>query len=136
VRASPDQVFRAWTDYDAWPTFSGLFTKVAVLERAGNSTRIETEVKVMGRKTRRTERHILTPPSQIRVQGEIEDVTNTTLWTFDPVPEGTRVTAVIEAELAGLTKLLGPFAQRTAQGLTREWMEGLAKYVEAKNAQL
>jgi hypothetical protein len=70
------------------------------------------------------------------VQGEIEDVTNTTLWTFDPVPEGTRVTAVIEAGLAGLTKLLGAFAKRTAQGLTREWMEGLAKYVEAKNARL
>jgi uncharacterized protein YndB with AHSA1/START domain len=132
VKAPREQVFRAWTDYEAWPRFSGLFTRVTVKERVGNTVHIDAEVKVMGRKTGRSEKHVLAPPEQVRVEGETEGATNTTLWTFEPVPEGTRVTAVVEAELSGFIKLLGPLAKRQMQTLLREWMQGLARYVEAK----
>jgi uncharacterized protein YndB with AHSA1/START domain len=132
VKAPRELVFQAWTDYGAWPRFSGLFTRVSVKERAGNTVRIDAETKVMGRKIARSEKHVLTPPEQVRVEGETEGATNTTLWTFDPVPEGTRVTAVVEAELSGLIRLLGPFAKRQLQTLLREWMQGLARYAEAK----
>jgi uncharacterized protein YndB with AHSA1/START domain len=132
VRAPRERVFAAWMDYEAWPRFSGLFTRVSVTERAGNTVHIDAEVKVMGRKIGRSEKHVLTPPEQIRVEGETEGATNTTLWSFEPVPEGTRVTAVVDAELSGVTKLLGPLAKRQLQTLLREWMQGLARYVEAR----
>lgn len=64
------------------------------------------------------------------MEGETEGATNATLWTFEPVPEGTRLTAVVDAELGGATRLLGPFAKRKAQSLLREWMQGLAQFVE------
>jgi uncharacterized protein YndB with AHSA1/START domain len=132
VKAPREQVFQAWTDYEGWPRFSGLFTRVSVKERAGNAVRIDADVKVMGRKIGRSEKHVLTPPEQVRVQGETEGATNTTLWTFEPVPEGTRVTAVVDAELSGVTRLLGPLAKRQLQTLLRQWMHGLARYAEAK----
>ncbi len=132
VRAPREQVFQAWTDYEAWPRFSGLFTQVSVRERAGNTVHIEAELKLMGRKIGRSEKHVLTPPEQVRVEGETEGATNTTLWTFEPVPEGTRVTAVVDAELGGVTKLLGPLAKRQRQTMLRDWMQGLARYVEAR----
>jgi len=132
VRAPREQVFEAWTDYEAWPRFSGLFTRVSVKERAGNTVHVIAEIKVMGRRTARSERHVLTPPEQVRVEGETEGATNGTLWTFEPVPEGTRLTAVVDADLGAVTRLLGPLARRQVQTMLRDWMQGLARYVEAK----
>jgi Polyketide cyclase / dehydrase and lipid transport len=88
VKAPREQVFQAWTDYDAWPKFSPLFTRVTVAERAGNTVRVETEIKILGRKARRTEKHVLTPPQQVLVEGETEGTPNTTLWKFEAIPEG------------------------------------------------
>ncbi len=132
VRAPREQVFEAWTDYEACPRFSGLFTRVSVKERAGNTVHVIAEIKVMGRRTARSERHVLTPPEQVRVEGETEGATNGTLWTFEPVPEGTRLTAVVDADLGAVTRLLGPLARRQVQTMLRDWMQGLARYVEAK----
>jgi carbon monoxide dehydrogenase subunit G len=132
VKAPREQVFQSWTDYEAWPRFSDLFTRVTVAERARNTVRVDAETKVMGRKARRTEKHVLTPPEHVLVSGETEGATNTTVWKFEPIPEGTLVTAVVEAKLTGLTRVLGPFAKRKLQSLLREWLQGLAEYVEAK----
>lgn len=132
VRAPREQVFAAWIDYAAWPRFSGLFTHVSVEERSGNTVRVTAEQRLLGRKVTRSERHVLTPPEQVRVEGETEGATNTTLWTFAPIPEGTRLTAVVDADLGGVTRLLGPLAKRQVQALLRDWMQGLARYVEAK----
>ena len=81
-----------------------------------------------GRKARRTERHVLTPPERVEVEGEMEGMTNSSVWKFEAVPEGIRLTVVIEAQLKGRwTKLLGPLAKRRLQGLVRESMQGLAR---------
>ena len=70
VKAPRDQVFQTFTDYEAWPRFSGLVTRVTVTERAGDSVHLDMEIKVMGRKFKRTEEHVLTPPEQVLVEGE------------------------------------------------------------------
>ena len=132
VKAPREQVFQAWIDYDAWPKFSSLFKRVTVVERAGNTVRVNAEISVMGRTTSRTEKHVLTPPEQVLVSGETEGATNTTLWTFAATAQGTLVTAVVEAELTGLTRILGPLAKRQLQRLVREWLRGLARYAEAE----
>ncbi len=66
------------------------------------------------------------------VSRETEGATNTTVWKFEPIPDGTLVTAVLEAEPKGLTRVLGPLAKLQVQRLLRECLRDLAKYVEAK----
>ena len=132
MKASREQVFQAWTDCENWPKWQTLFTRVTIAKRDGNTVYLDTEVKMMGRKARRTEKHVLTPPERVDVEGEMEGNTNTTVWKFEPVPEGTRVTAEVEARLPLRLRVLGPFVKRQFQALLREWMQELAKYVEAK----
>ncbi len=133
VKAPREQVFQAWNDVEAWPSFFDFFKRVKLIERVGNTAHLEADVKFMGREAKRTEKHVLSPPEQVQVEGEMEGMTNTSLWKFEPVPEGTRVTAVIEAQLKGRwAKILGPLAKRRLQGLVRESLESFAKYVETK----
>lgn len=133
VRAPREQVFSAWTDCEAWPTWdSALFTRVTVKERAGNTVRIDAETKFMGMRMHRTERHVLTPPERVEVTGDVPDATNTTVWTFDAVADGTMLTAVLNVDFKGVLKLLQPVAERQARKVLQIWMEDLARYVEAK----
>jgi uncharacterized protein YndB with AHSA1/START domain len=87
VKAPRELVFRAWTDCEAWPNWNPVgFTRVTVTERVGNTANLDAEVKVMGLKTHRTERHRLSPPERVDVEGRMLGMTNTTVWTFEPVP--------------------------------------------------
>src|SRR5262245_15191559 len=132
VRAPREQVFQTWTDYEAWPTFADVFAAVKVTERTGNTVLLNMKTKFMGRTMGRTERISLKPPEQIQVVGETEVATSTTHWTFESVPEGTLVTAVMDVELIGLAKVLRVFAKRRGQTGLRDWLRGFAKYVEAR----
>ena len=133
VRAPREQVFQAWTDCESWPKWDPvLFTRVTVAERVGNTARLDAEIKFMGLRMRRTERHVLTPPEKVEVTGDIPDATNTTVWKFEAVPEGTMLTAVIEAQFQGMLKLLQPIAEWQARTVTRKWMQAFATYVETK----
>lgn len=133
VKAPREQVFQAWTDYEAYPRWDPvLFTRVKVMERVGNYARLDAQVRFMGMRMRRTEKHVLTPPEKVEVLGDVPNATNSTLWKFEAVPEGTMLTAVIEAQFKGLLKLLQPFAERQARSVTRQWMRAFAHYVEAK----
>ena len=132
VKAPREQVFQTFTDYEVWPQFSDLCTRVTVTERAGNTVDLDMEIKVMGRKFKRTEKHVLTAPEQVLVEGETVGSTNTSVWKFDPVPEGTLVKGRLEFQSKGLYKLMGPFANRLQQTSFDEWLRAFAKYVEAK----
>ena len=133
VRAPREQVFQAWTDCESWPKWDPvLFTRVTVAERVGDTARLDAEIKFMGLRMRRAERHVLTPPEKVEVTGDIPDATNTTAWKFEAVPEGTMLTAVIEAQFKGMLKLLQPIAEWQARTVTRKWMQAFATYVETK----
>ena len=132
VKAPREQVFQAWNDVETWPKFFSFFTSVTVIKQDGNNKTLDTEVNFRGRKARRIEKHVLTPPEKVMVEGEMEGITNTTEWKFEPVPEGTRVIATVEARLPLRLKILGPLAKRQFQALVRESMQNFANYVEAK----
>jgi len=132
VKALPEEVFKAYADSEAWPKWQTLFKSVKVTKRDGNTQYLEAEVKFLGRKSSRTEKHVMTPPEQILVEGETMGITNTTLWKFEPVPEGTRVSAALDAQLPFALKVVGPLVKRKARADLREWLQSLAKYVEAK----
>jgi len=132
VKAPREHVFQAWTDYEAVPKWQTLFTRVAVAKRDGNTVHLDMEVNMRGRRAMRTEKHILTPPERVDVEGEMEGITNTSVWKFESAPEGSRVTLVIEARLPWRLKVMGPLVKRQFQALVRDWMQDLAKYVEAK----
>ena len=132
VKAPREQVFQALTDYEAVPKWQTLFTRVTVAKRDGNTVHVDMEVNMRGRKALRTERHILTPPERIDVEGEMEGITNTSVWKFEPAPEGSRVTVIVEARLPLRLKILAPLVKRQFQGLVQDWLQDLAKYVESK----
>jgi uncharacterized protein YndB with AHSA1/START domain len=79
VKAPREKVFQAWTDYEAVPKWQTLFTGVKVAKRDGNTALLELEVNMRGRKTLRTEKHLLTPPERVDVEGEMQGMTNTSV---------------------------------------------------------
>ncbi len=111
VVKAPRDVFQTFADSEAWPKFSTFFMRVTVKERAGNIALFDTEVRVMGRKTKRSEKQVLTPPEQVRFEGEMGGSTNTTVWKFEPIPDVTRLTAVLDVQLKGWAKVLGASRQ-------------------------
>jgi len=133
VQAPRDRVYEAWTDCEAWPTWDPvIFKRVVIVERSGNTRRLDADVRFMGRTMRRTEDHVLTPPEKIEVRGGVPGMTNTTEWRFEPTPDGTRLTAALDIQLAGLLKVLGPLVGWQARSVTRKWMEALARHVESQ----
>lgn len=132
LKASREQVFRAFTDYEAVPKWQSLFTRVTVTKRDGNKVELDTDVNFRGRTAKRIEKHVLMPPQQILVEGEMEGITNSTVWKFEPIPEGTRLEVVLDARLPWKFRVLGPLAKRQFQALLRNWLQELAEYVEAK----
>jgi ribosome-associated toxin RatA of RatAB toxin-antitoxin module len=134
VRAPREQVFEAWTDCEAWPRWDPVvFTRVTVTERTGNTVRINAETKFMGLKMPRTEKHVLTPPEKVEVLGGVPNATNTTVWVFESVPEGTLLTAVLDIQFKGLLKLLQPLAAWQVRTALPEWMRALARHVESQH---
>jgi ribosome-associated toxin RatA of RatAB toxin-antitoxin module len=132
VKAPRERVYQAWTDYEAWPKWQTFFTRVAVTKREGNTVYLDTDVVLRGRKSRRTEKHLLTPPARIDVEGEMEGITNTTTWKCESVPEGTQVTAIVDLNLPLRLKVISPLVKRQFRPLLSEWLQQLANYVEAK----
>jgi len=133
VRAPREQVFQAWTDCESWPKWDRvMFKRVTVTERGPNTATLDADVRFMGMKMRRTERHVRTPPDKVDVDGSVRDSINTTVWKFEAVPEGTILTARLEIEFKGLLKLLQPLAERQLRTVLPEWMREFASYVEAQ----
>ncbi len=132
VKASREQVFKAWTDYETIPKWQTLFTSVKVAKRDGNTVYLDMEVNMRGRRAVRTEEHLLMPPERVDVKGEMGGITNTSVWKFESAPGGSRVTVAVEARLPWRLKVVGPLVKRQFQALVREWLQDLARYVEAK----
>ena len=130
MKAPREQVFHAWTDYEAVPKWQTLFTSVTVTKRDGNTVSLDMEVNMRGPKSMRTEKHVLTPPERVDVEGEMAGITNTSVWKFESIPEGSRVTVKVEARLPLRLKVMAPLVKRQFQALVREWLQDLAKYVE------
>jgi ribosome-associated toxin RatA of RatAB toxin-antitoxin module len=132
VKAPREKVFQAVTGYEAYPQWQTLYPKDMVTKRDGNTAYLDMEIKLWGRKMRRTEKHILTPPEQILIQGESGGLTNTSVWKFESIPGGTQVTATMEGRLPMKFRVLAPLIKRQFRALGREWMDDLTKYVEAE----
>src|SRR5260370_33472642 len=80
VKAPREQVFEAWTDYEAYPSWDPVvFTRVTVAERGENPVRLDEEVRFRGLRMKRTEKLVLTPPEKVEVNGSIPNATNTTV---------------------------------------------------------
>jgi len=130
VKAAREEVFEKWTDCEAWPTWLPVFTCVDVTQRAGNVVRLSVDMKVKGLTLKRTETHVLTPPEKVEVEGAIRGVTNTTLWTFQEVPDGTRVSAVVDGDVSPWLKPLEPLIRSQLRTALRDSLDAFAEYVE------
>lgn len=132
VNAPREKVFKAWADYEARPQWDSLFARVEILKREGDTVHLATEMKIMGRAFGGIEKHTLTPPEEDRSEAESQSSTAKSIWKFEPVPAGTRVTWISDVEVKGvLARLFGPFAKRRIRGIVRRELKDLKKHVEA-----
>jgi hypothetical protein len=104
--------------------------------RCGRKTGREYRTSRHGSQHERAQSHedreaYLTPPERVDVEGEMEGIANTSVWRFESAPNGSRVTVIIEAPLPWRLKVMGPLVKRQFQAVVRDWMQDLAKYVEA-----
>jgi uncharacterized protein YndB with AHSA1/START domain len=135
VRAPRERVFAVWTDCEKWPEWDpGVFTQARVVERAGNTVRVQMRTRFMGLTMPRSETWVLTPPERIDVQGDIPGIRNRTVWTFEEIPDGTLLVAVLDIRPKAILGFLGPVMRRQGQTLLRKWMRALADHVEAGRA--
>jgi hypothetical protein len=145
VKIPRDEVFRAWTDYQEWPRFSHLYSRVTVVARTRNTARLDGVVKVRhghlvgidhprGRNAKRTEQHLLTSPEHVDVTADTEGVISTSTWKFEPIPEGTLVMVDMHAPVHGWTMLVGTIVRSSLQSLLRQELQAFAAYVEARTA--
>ncbi len=133
LKAPREKVFQAYADFEAYPQWSSLYTRVTVTKREGNSVYLATEMKVFGRKINATEKHVLTPPEEDQAEVKVQSSTAKSFLRFEPAPEGTTVTWKGEGEVKGaLGMFMGPIVKRQGHALVVRVLEELEKYVQAK----
>ncbi len=129
VKAPREKVFQVVADWENWPKWSTLYTSFKATKREGNTEYVKYGGRFLGREFEETAKATLIPPD--RIEGE-EEEDSKLVFTFDSVPEGTRVTLIRDAETKGvkgvLLRILLPLLWRAT--FKRE-LPALAKYVEA-----
>jgi uncharacterized membrane protein len=130
IRATRDKVYSAYTDFEAMPRWSGRTKAVAVLGREGNTVHLEITPSGSGRKSIRGMK--LFPPEKVESEGETKFTKTLSVVKFEPVPEGTRVTASLDVEFKGrwgwVMKTQG---RAEAESLATEELTSFGKYVES-----
>ena len=135
VRAPPSEVFGRWKDIipELPKLFPDWLAEMRVVREDGNERTIRCTEIWAGKKYTYTARQQLTPPSRAEgVVTEGEGRGSTEVWTFDPVPEGTRMAMTFRSKGA-MTLMLVLFRKRFAQefeGRLDRW----AKAVEGRAA--
>jgi uncharacterized membrane protein len=108
IRAPREKVFSLGTDFASWPKIYPHIKSVRVLRYAHGEILLELESSVGGRlavaqRTRPSEK-IVEDMKGAQMRGK-------TIYTFEALPQGTRVTLEFDARLKGLYKILGPFVK-------------------------
>ena len=129
IRAPRDKTYAAYTDFESVPKWSGGAKSVTVLERQGNTVRLENVSAGGGKSVREMK---LFPPQRVEYGGETRVTKTLSAVKFRVVPDGTEVTASLDVEFKGrwgwIMKAQGK-AQAEASAL-RE-LTSFGKYVES-----
>lgn len=134
VKAQPEEVFAAYTDFEAMPKWSKRLTSVRVTRREGDTVYIESEgVSSEGRARARAGSLRLTPPRSVTSVSEGRFTRSKRTVTFEAVEGGwTKVTATLDVEVKGLWRIVFRSGARreTALASASEELASFASFVE------
>jgi uncharacterized membrane protein len=132
VKAPREKVYAAYADFEAWPKWSRQATVVRVVGREGGTVSIESETVSDGRPRIAVAKLTLSPPEGVETERETRLTRARRTVRFEEVPEGTKVTAVLDFRVKGPWAWI--FATRgkdEAEASAREGLRSFAEYVES-----
>lgn len=132
VRAPREKVYAAYTDFEAWPKWSRQTATVRVVSREGGVVSIESQTASGGRPRVTVAKLTLSPPEWVETGGETRFLRTRRTVRFEDVPDGTKVTAVLDVRVKGFWAWV--FASRgkdEAESFAREGLRSFAGYVES-----
>ncbi len=132
VKAQREKVYAAYTDFEAWPKWSRQATTVRVVGREGGIVSIESETVSGGRSSITVAKLTLSPPEGVETKGERRLTRTRRTVRFEDVPEGTKVTAVLDVWVKGpWAWIFAPRGKDEAESFAREGLRSFAEYVES-----
>jgi uncharacterized membrane protein len=137
VRAPPETVYAAYTDFEAMPKWSKRLKAVKVTKREGDTVHLESEGVSSNGRPRKTEGTLrLTPPNKVQSESETRFTRSKRTVAFEAAPEaGTRVTATLDVEVKGLwgVVLRTGVKKDVAESSATEELASFATFVESSN---
>ncbi|HUI01342.1 MAG TPA: SRPBCC family protein [Nitrososphaerales archaeon] len=135
VRARPERVYAAYTDFEAMPAWSARLKAVKVTSRDGNVVHLENEtVSSDGRTRRRSGVLTLHPPSSVESESETRFTRTRRTVTFEASPDGTgtKVTAALDVQVKGLwaAVLRSGVKKEEAESAAEKELESFARFLE------
>ena len=132
MKAQREKVYAAYTDFEAWPKWSRQTTAVREVGREGGTVSIESETASGGRPRVTVGKLTLSPLEEVETEGETRLTRTRRTVRFEAVPEGTRVTAVLDVRVKGRWALiLAPRGKDEAESSARQELRYFAEYVES-----
>jgi len=132
VKAPREKVYAAYIDFEAWPKWSRSTTAVRVVAREGGTVSIESTTARGGRPHNNLAKLTLSPPEGVETEGETRLTRTRRTVRFEDVPEGTRVTAVLDVRVRGLwASIFKPRGKAEAESSALEGLRSFAEYVES-----
>lgn len=132
VRAGREKVFAAYTDFVTWPKWSRQTTAVKVVGSEGATVNIESEIVSGGRPRITTAKLTLSPLEGVETESEARFTRTRRTVRFEDVPEGTKVTAVLDVWVKGRWAwIFAPRGKDEAESWALEGMKAFAEYVES-----
>ena len=134
IKAPRAKVWEVISDPEAMPKYDKNVKSVEVHSREGNTV-IKTHISIVrGQETKIKEKWTLYPQEKIETETLEGPADMKGLQLFEEVPEGTKVTFVMDISFKGIIgKTLGRLlAGPKLREFADEYIESLAKYIEAQ----
>ena len=132
MKAPREKVYAAYTDFEAWPKWSRQVTAVRVVGREGATVHIESEGVRSGTPRISAAELTLSPPDRVETEGETRFTRTRRTVRFEEVPEGTKVTALLDVQVKGRWSwVFSPRGKEEAESSAREGLVAFASYVES-----
>jgi uncharacterized membrane protein len=138
VKAPPEKVYAAYTNFEAMPKWSKHLSSVRVTKREGDTVYLESEgVSSTGRQRKTFGTLRLLPLTRVESDSETRYTRSKRTVAFETVPEGagTKVTATLDVQVKGLwAKVLSTRVSKDeAETSAMEELLSFARFVEGSS---
>lgn len=131
VKASQEKVYAAYTDFERTPEWSKGVSAMRVVRSEGNTVQLESESDTRGGRKTSIAKLTLSAPSKVETERETRFTRTVRTVSFERVPEGTKVTAILDVRVKGRwAAVLAPRGKQEAIRSATEGLESFANYVE------